>query len=44
MPDRIRRNRLPVIADDNDAWAHENGSQWGEPYLGLADAEDIVAA
>jgi hypothetical protein len=31
-------------AGDNDAWAHENGSQWGEPYLVLADAEDIVSA
>lgn len=31
-------------ADDDSAWAHENGSQWGEPYLVLADAEDIVSA
>ena len=31
-------------ANDGAPWAHENGSQWGEPYLVLADAEDIVAA
>jgi hypothetical protein len=31
-------------AEDDAAWAHENGSQWGEPYLVLADAEDIVRA
>ena len=31
-------------AENKDAWAHENGSQWGEPYLVLADAEDIVSA
>jgi hypothetical protein len=31
-------------AEDGSPWAHENGSQWGEPYLVLADAEDIVSA
>jgi len=31
-------------ADNDGAWAHENGSQWGEPYLVLADAEDILSA
>ncbi len=31
-------------AEDGAAWAHENGSQWGEPYLVLADAEDIIGA
>jgi hypothetical protein len=31
-------------ADDSAPWAQENGSQWGEPYLVLADAEDIVGA
>ena len=31
-------------ADDVAPWAHENGSQWGEPYLVLADIEDIVTA
>lgn len=31
-------------AEDDVSWSHENGSQWGEPYLVLADAEDIVRA
>lgn len=31
-------------ANDGGAWAHENGSQWGEPYLVLADVEDVVSA
>jgi hypothetical protein len=31
-------------ADDDAPWSHENGSQWGEPYLVLADIEDIVSA
>ena len=31
-------------ADSDGAWSHEDGSQWGEPYLVLADAEDIIAA
>lgn len=31
-------------ADSGAPWSQEDGSQWGEPYLVLADAEDIVAA
>jgi hypothetical protein len=30
-------------ADSDTAWSADDGSQWGEPYLVLADAEDIVA-
>jgi hypothetical protein len=31
-------------ADSDAAWSHEDAGQWGEPYLVLADAEDIVSA
>lgn len=31
-------------AEEDAAWSPDNGSQWGEPYLVLADAEDIVGA
>jgi hypothetical protein len=30
-------------ADHEGAWTQENASQWGEPYLVLADAEDLVS-
>ena len=31
-------------ADDDAPWSPEDASQWGEPYLVLADAEDIIGA
>jgi hypothetical protein len=31
-------------ADSTAPWSQEDGSQWGEPYLVLADVEDIVRA
>ena len=31
-------------AGQDAAWQHEDASQWGEAYLVLADAEDIIAA
>ena len=31
-------------ADSLAAWGHEDTAQWGEPYLVLSDAEDIVGA
>ena len=31
-------------AGSDAAWSHDDAAQWGEPYLVLADAEDIVSA
>jgi hypothetical protein len=31
-------------ADSDVGWSRDESSQWGEPYLVLADAEDIVSA